>query len=60
MKDLFGFQTIVVPDDISTDKLPKISGLLAYQKDSEVLSLRKNNTWMVIAEQETVNFLCIL
>ncbi|XP_028405296.1 uncharacterized protein LOC114527802 [Dendronephthya gigantea] len=43
---------VVVPDDVTN--VPKITGLLAYQKDIEKLHLRKNNTWKVVAEEEKV------
>ena len=46
---------MVVPDDIAAGKLPQITGLLAYQKDVEVLRLRKNGTWKEIAEKEVIS-----
>ncbi|XP_028405278.1 uncharacterized protein LOC114527785 [Dendronephthya gigantea] len=45
---------VAVPDDAAYDRVPKISGLLAYQKDIEKLHLRKNDTWKVVAEEEMV------
>ena len=47
-------QIAVVPDDVAVNKLPQITGLLAYQKDSEVLRLMKNGTWKDIAEKEVM------
>ena len=48
-------QIVVVPDDIAAGKLPQVTGLLAYQKDVEVLRLRKNGTWKEIAEKEVMS-----
>ncbi|XP_028405295.1 uncharacterized protein LOC114527801 [Dendronephthya gigantea] len=45
---------VVVPDAETHDKVPNISGILAYQKDTEQLYLRKNDTWKIIAEKEMV------
>ena len=47
-------QIVVVPDDVTVNKLPQITGLLAYQKDSKVLRLMKNGTWKEIAEKEVM------
>lgn len=49
-------QIVVVPDDVAVNKLPQITGLLAYQKDSEVLRLMKNGTWKEIAEKEVMRY----
>ncbi|CAB4008049.1 Hypothetical predicted protein [Paramuricea clavata] len=46
---------VVVPDNVTHNKVPQITGLLAYQKDVEVLHLRKNDAWKVMAEEEKVN-----
>ncbi|XP_028405398.1 uncharacterized protein LOC114527885 isoform X2 [Dendronephthya gigantea] len=45
---------VVVPDDVTQDRIPHITGLLAYQKDSQVLRLRKKDAWKNVAEEEMV------
>ncbi len=48
-------QIVVVPDNDTQDNVPHITGLLAYQKDVEVLRIRKIDEWKVVAEEEKVN-----
>ena len=48
-------QIVVVPDNDTQDNVPHITGLLAYQKDVEVLRIRKIDAWKVVAEEEKVN-----
>lgn len=45
---------MVVPDDITFDNVPQITGLLTYQKDAEILRLRKTESWKAVAEEEMV------
>ncbi|CAB3997412.1 Hypothetical predicted protein [Paramuricea clavata] len=45
---------VVVPDDVTFDNVPQITGLLTYQKDAEILRLRKTESWKVVAEEEMV------
>jgi hypothetical protein len=45
---------VVVPDDVTFDNVPQITGLLTYQKDAEILRLRTTESWKVVAEEEMV------
>ena len=47
-------QILVVPDDSAHNRVPNIVGLMTYQRDTEQLRLRKNDTWRVVAEEEMV------
>ena len=46
---------MVVPDDVTHTQVPNVAGLLTYQTDTEVLRLRKTDSWKVVAEKELVS-----
>ena len=44
----------MVPDNVTQRTVPQITGLLSYQKDVEVLRIRQNDAWKVLALEEKV------
>jgi hypothetical protein len=46
---------VVVEDGPSFEKIPAITGSLAYRKDNQLLHVRKNDTWKVLAEEEKLD-----
>jgi hypothetical protein len=49
-------QIVVVPDNVTQRNVPQITGLLSYQKDVEVLRIRQDDAWKVLALEEKVIF----
>ena len=47
-------QIVVVPDDETSKKVPKVPGLLKYRKDTKELYVRANESWCVVAQEEKV------
>jgi hypothetical protein len=48
-------QIVVVPDDETSKKVPKVPGLLKYRKDTKELYVRANESWCVVAQEKKVS-----
>ena len=48
------FKVVVVPDNVTAQKVPKIAGLLEYRQDQKKLYLRANKTWNLLTQEKEV------
>ena len=47
-------QILVVPDNVTANKVPSIAGIMEYRKDKKQLYIRVNKTWNEIAQKKEV------
>jgi hypothetical protein len=47
---------VVVQDNATANKVPRIPGLLEYRQDQKKLYLRANKTWNLLTQEKEVSF----
>ena len=47
-------KVVVVPNNVTAEKVPNVPGLLQYRKDKKKLYLRANKTWNLLAQEKEV------
>ena len=50
-------QVVVVANNRSMNKLPKLNGLLSYRIDERKLYLKENSQWKALATKKDVSYI---
>ena len=48
---MLNFKVVIVPDNKTAKKVPKIPGLLEYRLDQKKLYVRANETWNILPQE---------